>query len=133
MATPANEATPEVPVIPCQTCAAPTITNIPPAAEGPFTSGTGSVAATTPLTVDTPAGPVQCLRFIVTCNRDAMDRVIQIGIDQIIGTALAGPSNGMSTLTATVVCNNDAMLEAQAVFPAGQRVTLSTAYCSITV
>uniref|UniRef100_A0AC35FU95 C6 domain-containing protein n=1 Tax=Panagrolaimus sp. PS1159 TaxID=55785 RepID=A0AC35FU95_9BILA len=124
MPTPEVTAAPEIPVIPCQTCAAPTITNIPPAAEMAFDSGTGTVVAGDPVTA------AMCLSFIVTCN--AANGPLQIGIDQTIGTALAGPSAANTQLMATIVCNGDGVLESQAVVPAGTRVTLSTVYCSIT-
>uniref|UniRef100_A0A914Q3M8 Uncharacterized protein n=1 Tax=Panagrolaimus davidi TaxID=227884 RepID=A0A914Q3M8_9BILA len=126
MATPQSSAAPEVPVIPCQTCAAPGLLDVPAAAKPTYFMGPGSVAPGAPVTA------AQCVSFVITCNAVTTpnNKVIQIGVDQIIGQALAGPSMAGRSLTVTVVCNGDGVLEGVDVVT-GNRVTLTNAYCSV--
>uniref|UniRef100_A0AC35GPE0 C6 domain-containing protein n=1 Tax=Panagrolaimus sp. PS1159 TaxID=55785 RepID=A0AC35GPE0_9BILA len=123
---PPNSAAPEIPIIPCQTCAAPAVTPIPAAAEatGDFRTGVGSVAAGEPVT------EAMCKTFVITCQ--AEDNAVSIGPNDRTDAALAGPATG-EELTATVVCNQDGVLEGQTVIPAGERIIIMSVYCTVSV
>uniref|UniRef100_A0A914QZA1 Uncharacterized protein n=1 Tax=Panagrolaimus davidi TaxID=227884 RepID=A0A914QZA1_9BILA len=120
MATPSSQsAMPEVPLLPCMTCEAPPLTDLPPGSNpNAIVRGDGSVTA------GAPVGP-GCLSFIITCEAAGMNFVV-IGANQQ-GISLSTPSSGQKM--ATVVCNGDGQLEGRTV-PAGDPVIVTSAYCS---
>uniref|UniRef100_A0AC35FN09 Uncharacterized protein n=1 Tax=Panagrolaimus sp. PS1159 TaxID=55785 RepID=A0AC35FN09_9BILA len=101
MATPTQDAAPEVPILACTTCEAPPLTGVP----APFVMGAGRV------TEGDPVGP-GCKTFIVNCDAATMMRAVVIGAN-MENIQLSEPSAGAKM--ATLVCNADGELEGRTV------------------
>uniref|UniRef100_A0AC34FYZ7 Uncharacterized protein n=1 Tax=Panagrolaimus sp. ES5 TaxID=591445 RepID=A0AC34FYZ7_9BILA len=117
LSTPSQDATPEVPVLPCTTCVAPMFTDPP----GTFKRGTGSIVA------GDPVGP-GCVTFVITCDAATPAGnavVIGANMDTIPISTAGTPGPKM----ATIGCNADGQLEGRTV-PDGDTVIITSVYCS---